>query len=196
MQHPKKAKRLSLYFYSGIFIILFIGSVILLRHNVLLNSGGKILFDHYSTDIKITTYDTDGKIKAILTAKKATHFKASEKTLLESPYLITYQGPARVPWHIQSNTAIVNQPGTEALLIGNVILHQLPAPGHPPVTIKTTEMVAYLKKSYAKTTQPVTILRQGTTIHGVGMTANLQTGEYSLLSQSHAVIDLQNQPKN
>lgn len=188
-------KHKTLVGYLIIFAVLLIASAVILHHRPLLNAAKKDLFDHYGTNIVVTSYDQQGHIKSVLTAVKAIHYKASGETHLTSPRLKTFQGQAKLPWHIKSDYAVVNQAGTKALLTGHVLLHQLPIPGHPEVRIKTTTLTAYLKQSYATTKAPVTILRQGTIIHGIGMTANLKTGVYHLLSHSSADIDLQNQPK-
>lgn len=189
-------KYLSTLGYIFIFLCLFFISFIVL-HKQAGFTGPKNpnIIDHYATDVTVTDYDLDGNVKSILTADTVTHYKESGETLLKNPYLKTIAGQNNLIWHIKSDTATVNKTGDQAILVGHVILHQPSLPDHPEVKITTTEMTVFLKKSYAKTMQPVTITRPGSVIHGIGMTADMKTGEYQILSQPHATIDLEKQPK-
>ena len=189
-------KYLSLIAYILLFALLFWGSFFLLHsHRQQLLATSKNSFDHYAKDITVTDYDQNGHAKSILKATLATHYTNSGETVLKNPRLNTIGTNGNLPWRITSDQAVINKTQDQAVLTGHVIVHQLPVPGHPDLLIKTTRLTAFLKTSQASTDQPVTIIRPGTTLHGVGLKADLKTGEYQLLSQPHATIDLQKQPK-
>ncbi|MDP1574105.1 MAG: LPS export ABC transporter periplasmic protein LptC [Coxiellaceae bacterium] len=190
-------KHLSIITYILAFALFFAAGFFLLHsHSLHLLTDNKNSFDHYATDLEVTDYDEAGHVKSILKAELATHYTNSGETIFKNPHLHTIGTENNLPWHIRSDKAVLNKAQDQAVLTGHVIVHQLSVPGHPDLLIKTSKLIAFLKTSKASTDKPVTIIRPGTILHGVGLKADLKTGEYQLLSQSHATIDLQKQPKH
>lgn len=181
--------KLSLYIL--IFALICVASEMILRHTaepivVASHTLKKNTVDSFLLYPTVTQYDQEGHIKMKTTAIKLTHYKMSGETTLEKPFIITYTDK-HVPWHIHADLAISNKKGDRILLKGHVKVHELPTLKHPETTITTSELTIFPKESRAVTDKFVAIERPGTLIHGVGLVANLKTGQYQLRSESEAI---------
>lgn len=183
--------RLSIYIM--IFALICVASEMILKHTAqpvvtTTHSPEKNTVDSFLIHPIVTQYDKDGFIKMKMTADKLTHYKMSGETVLEKPFIITYS-EKNTPWHIHADRAISNKAGDRIVLKGHVNVHELQTAQHPETTITTTELTVFPKESRAVTDKFVTLSRPGTLIHGVGLIANLKTGQYQLRSESEAIYE-------
>jgi lipopolysaccharide export system protein LptC len=182
-------KNSSLIAYLIAFTLVAIASIIILKHN----EKSSLISTHngmnsYVTNIVITDFSKDGQISSTLQAATVQHEEMSGKTFLTKPFFTGISQKNDSHWHIHATTGVINESGTEVTLTGKVIVHELPSPHNVETTITTTLLTIYPKQSRAKTDQAVVLKRPGTTITGVGFTANLKTGEYQLRSGTEAIV--------
>ncbi|EKD77894.1 MAG: hypothetical protein ACD_42C00134G0003 [uncultured bacterium] len=143
--------------------------------------------NNFVINAKYSEYNKQGEIKTIVTADKITQFQPDNNSVFTQPRIITYTDQDRTPWHIQADEGSSDQTAKKIILRGHVIAVKLKTKKTPSITIKTTKLTIFPKKSLAITNQPVVLSRPDTIIHGIGLTANLKTGEYQLHSQSKAI---------
>lgn len=176
------------YLYIFLFVLICMASALILHHNNRQKSQDtkNVMIDGFAHHATLTEYDEQGDIKTTLTAENATHLEPSGTTHFTKPFIITYTKD-RTPWHIHADQGISNRDGHQIIFQHNIVIHELPTARHPETRITTDELTILPKASRAFTDKPVILSRPGMVIHGVGLTADLKTGEYQLRSQSEAV---------
>lgn len=179
------------YIYIFAAILLGIMSIVILNHRTLTQYNNRDSIDSYGTNVTLREYDENGRLKSILYAVSIKHYEKSGKTVAEKPDLTTHEDN-NIVWHITANEGTLNKTGDQLILSGNVILHQLPTKESPETLVKTILLIINPKTSIATTQAFVTLKRGDDTVSGTGLVANLKTGDYTLQSGSHAVIN----PKN
>ena len=108
--------------------------------------------------------------------------------LLIFPHRICYfDDQNHVPWIITADNGQSQAGVSQVHLWGNVKLLQPPARNSHNMTMTTSSLIIFPEKQLAQTDQPVVITEPGTVINGVGLRANLNTGEIQLLSQARGV---------
>ncbi|OGT25804.1 MAG: LPS export ABC transporter periplasmic protein LptC [Gammaproteobacteria bacterium RIFCSPLOWO2_02_FULL_42_14] len=177
----------SYYFYGVIIFIFVVASFLILHHaeralNISLDSK----INSFVTGGNFVEYDKQGNIKTKITADKIVEFQSEDRIVFHNPEIVTYS-EKQVPWHIRADQAISNKKGDRVVLTGHVLIREMRNDNEPRSTIKTTELVIFPKQSLATTKEPVTLFRPGIIVNGVGLTANLKTGQYELKSQSEAI---------
>ena len=173
-----------------LFLLLAVFSVLTLNHTKKrIASTKKKTLDSFIKEATYISYNTQGKLKTKLTATQVMHYKEKDTTYFLQPQMVMYT-KGRTPWHIRADSGTSLHESHLITLQGNVVIHQLQKTGHPETTIKTIRLTIYPKKSRAMTNAFVTIYRRDSVIHGKGLTANLKTGEYQLLSQSEGVFEI------
>ncbi len=172
-----------------VFVLLTIFSIFILHHshNGARTTKNKIISsfaDHATYEV----FNREGSMKSTTTASQITHFKNSEDTFFTKPQMTTFT-INRTPWHISAYHAKSNESNERIFLWGHVNIQQLSQQNHTKTTIETSELTIFPKQSRATTSKPITIYRHDSIVQGKGFTANLQSGEYELLSQSKGIYN-------
>src|SRR3989338_8905012 len=176
-------------FYLILFSLIVFASILILHRAAnTLHLGNQSSINSFVSDANFIEYNHTGQIKTKITAKDIT--QRQDYILFKNPYIETYTDN-RAPWQIRADQAISDQQGKKVVLQGHVIIHELKQTDTPATTIKTSELTLFPRKSFATTDKSVAIYRPGVILHGIGLTANLKTGEYELKSQSKGVYQPQ-----
>src|SRR3990167_6574050 len=139
--------------------------------------------DIYSKNIEYINYAMNGLIENKLTSQLAVHYPKSDTTDFNHPKL-NYYTENQQSWIVTSDKGKSLHGKEKILLNQNVLIHQPQTTVVPDTKIYTQHLTIDPSTNTAKTNDPVKITRPGTVIHGIGMTANLKTGEYKLLKQA------------
>lgn len=135
--------------------------------------------------VSFNSHDQQGNLTAVINAKLATYYKPKDLMQFTQPDITSYSELTHQPsWHITAEKGQSNKNNTIITLSGNVVFHRIATIKSPAMTIKTSQATIKPKQSIASTDQPVIIQQQHSTIRGSGLTANLKTGDYTLLSQT------------
>lgn len=114
---------------------------------------------------------------------KMTHFASDDTTQIEKPTIIVYRDSPN-PWIINSDFAKTTQGTSQINFWNNVVIHHDADKDNPTTTMQTTALSVFPDKQTAETNQAVTIKQPDTTVHAIGMLANMNDGTIKLLSQA------------
>lgn len=126
--------------------------------------------DYYVDDFTVSEMGPDGKPKRKLTAEKMLHYPDDDSTELTRPYMVLYEDDTP-PWNIRSETGWVSGDGKLILLIGEVYIDRVAAPGVRPLQIKTRDLRVRPEENYAETDNHVRIRSENSEQTSVGMQA-------------------------
>ncbi len=143
-------------------------------------------YDSFMTNVHGIKLDKFGKPHDELTTPNIKHYLKNDSATAQTPVFIFY-GKKGPPWHVQGDIANSINGNKIVYLIGHVKIVQPPGLNSQNVTMTTTKMTIYPNRSFAETDQPVTIRQPGSIVHGVGMTADLNSGKIKILSQTHGM---------
>lgn len=183
--------------YLILFACIGIASALILHHDnqQKMQRAGNIAIDSFVNQATLTEYNEQGEIKKMITAENAIHSEPDGVTHFIKPFILLY-AQDRTPWHIRADKGTSNKKTDHIVLQHNVMIHQLPTARHTESRITTDELTILTKTSRAFTEKPVTLTRPGITIHGIGLSANLKTGEYQLRSQSEVIYQPSTKRRN
>lgn len=176
-----------------IIIIIVIGLVLIAARDLVTNQTTVVSKkvknstpDWYMTQSHSYNTGDNGDLKSQLDSPTLKHFSGNNSISIDKPHFIVYDS-SNIPWKITAlhGTYFQNKP-TYLHLVGNVIVKQLPAPGSKLTEIHTSILDYYPASNIAKTKQAVSVKQQDSTIHAIGMIANLKTSVINFLSKSKA----------
>lgn len=139
-------------------------------------------YDSFVTQLHQTQYAQKGGIGSLFNTPRIQQYTNQQFALISQPHMTIYQNAQ--PWHITADHGKSTQNGTVVYLWGHVKLMQPASSTDTNTIITTTKATVYPQQSYAKTTAPVAITHNQTTIHGTGAIANMKKGTIELLSQT------------
>lgn len=139
--------------------------------------------DAFMENVVATIINKEGDPSLKVEAPKMVHYTDNDTTDIETPHITMYrQSPE--PWHINSNYAKATQGLDQIYFWDNVVIHHMSDIANPTTTMTTTTLTVFPDKQIAQTKDNVTLIQPDTTIHGLGMLANLNEGTVQLLSQA------------
>lgn len=144
--------------------------------------------DAFMRDISYYQYDEQGRLHSHLTSPFITHYPQQNASRFLHPHYLIYTDK-RVPWTITANYGKSRNGIHWVYLWGSVKVHEPQQPTEPETKITTTTLTIYPMRSFAKTNQEVTIIRQNAIIKATGMTADLKKGVLHLLSHSRGIYE-------
>lgn len=175
-------------FYIILFFLLCIASIFILHHpEKKAPATHEKIVDNFINKAKFTEFNQEGGLKSEITADTVTNYQNSGATYFVKPRILVYSDQ-KIPWRIHSDEATMEKVNNVTTLSGHVVIHQLQTIGHPETFIYTSTLTVYPKKSYAETEAPVQIRRRDMVISGIGLTANLKTGQYQLHTETKAIL--------
>ena len=144
--------------------------------------------DTFMTQTHYIRFDTNGHWALRFYSPHLQHYPHQNTVLLIKPQLSS-QGENKLQWNIHSDKGISEEDGKIMHLTGNVNIERVEPATHKTTILSTTAITIYPKQKLLKTNQPVVITQTGTIIKAVGLTADLNTGEITLLSQAEGVYE-------
>ncbi|MGZ8289476.1 MAG: LPS export ABC transporter periplasmic protein LptC [Telluria sp.] len=110
----------------------------------------------------------DGKPRYIVSGDKLTHRPVDDSAEIEKPFLQSV-GAGHPPTVIRAKLARVDHGNTQVHLTGDVDIERKATPDSRPVRMRTQALTVYPDEDQMKTSQPVEIVSDGSTMTGVGM---------------------------
>lgn len=144
--------------------------------------------DFYMIHIVQQQFTSTGQLKYQLTTPKVVHFTNTDYSRLTQPRLLLHNSQGQ-PWKVQADIAITHPKTHSVLLKNHVLIRQIdPTTKTALLILQTPELHVHQDTSIATTDQPITIIRNRMTIHGIGAIINLEQGNLTLLSRMRGTL--------
>ncbi|UTW46490.1 LPS export ABC transporter periplasmic protein LptC [bacterium SCSIO 12696] len=131
-------------------------------------------------------FNDQGELAYRLTSERTEHFTESQSFVLSAPKITSFQKDAP-PWTLSANNGVVEKNGESIRLNDQVVGRRFMQ--ERTITLKTPALLFIPEKQYAESDKNVTITMPGANTSGTGFKANLNTGEYQLLSRVKGQLD-------
>ncbi|MEJ2610434.1 MAG: LPS export ABC transporter periplasmic protein LptC [Candidatus Thiodiazotropha sp.] len=140
--------------------------------------------DSYAQSLVVKRFDKSGFLFQLLRTPRMDYFEKRDVTELLQPVIWQYN-PSRPPWKMQAEYAISNHRDESIYLPGRVIIDRQGKDDFAPYHIVTRDLMIETQKSFASTSEKVTIDSDQQQISALGMRAWLN--EPSRLKLLHQV---------
>jgi lipopolysaccharide export system protein LptC len=137
--------------------------------------------DAFMEKVTATIVNQEGHPSLKIESPKMVHYAENDRTDIQTPHIIVYRNSPE-PWHIDSRYAKATDGIAKIIFWDQVIIHHLEDKAAPKTTIKTDSLTVFPAKQLASTQDSIEIIQPDTTIHAIGMFANLEVGTVKLLS--------------
>jgi len=137
--------------------------------------------DAFMEDVVAIMINKNGSPSLKIKAPRMIHYYEDDVTHIEKPDITVYRQSSE-PWHIHAEFAKAMKGIHQIEFWNHVIIDHQSDEANPTTTITTSALTVYPNDQLANTKEAVTFLQPGTTVHGIGMNANLKVGTIKLLS--------------
>ena len=132
-------------------------------------------------NVVATMINDEGKRTVLIESPKMIHYSENDTTEIQAPHITVYRDSPE-PWRIHSDFAKASN-GTDKIYFWNhVEIHHATDTATPATTMKTDSLTVFPKENIAQTEDAIIVLQPDTTIHAIGMMANLNDGVVKLIS--------------
>lgn len=138
--------------------------------------------DYYLENFKITQLNAQGKKKYTLSGVKLMHYRDTDTADVTFPRLLFVDEQA-AQWKVNADRAWISKNSDYIHLLGTVNITRVIQETNPPLDIVTSNLKIRTQDHFAETPEQVTIQSPGWQANAQGLTANLTTGQFSLLSK-------------
>ncbi|QIR13511.1 LPS export ABC transporter periplasmic protein LptC [Shewanella aestuarii] len=138
--------------------------------------------DYIAQDLKTTVFNEQGYIDNKMTAKHMEHYASNNKTLFTEPVLLIYPENGEALWQLTAEKAILDQDINEVSLLNNVIIDAIDMT-EPLQSLSTEQMTMDLETMIGRSEEWVLLKGNGFQIKGLGLHAELNAEQITLLSQ-------------
>ncbi len=139
--------------------------------------------DSYMEVVTAMQYGANGKPTMQLITPKMVHYPENDSTDIFAPHVTIYRKSPQ-PWFIEANFAKTTDGVKEILFWSNVTIHHPSDIENPATSLQTEELTIFPDQQLARTDLAVTFIQPDTTVHAIGMLANLNDNTIKLLSQA------------
>jgi lipopolysaccharide export system protein LptC len=139
--------------------------------------------DAFMQDVVTTALNKEGKPAFQLATPKMTHYPAGDTTHIVTPHVTFYKQSSK-PWYIDADYANATHGTHEVVFSNHVNIHHPADEDHPNTKMQTDTLTIFPDQQVASTNDPVIFMQPDTTIHAIGMLANLTAGTIKLLSKA------------
>jgi lipopolysaccharide export system protein LptC len=139
--------------------------------------------DAFMEQVSAIFMNKQGRPNMKIVTPQLTHYPKDDRTELMSPQVTLYR-KSPTPWLITASHCRATDGIENVYFWDNVIIHHAASNRNPATIIKTATLTVYPNKETANTQDLVTMLQPDTTIKAIGMTADMNSGDIKLLSQT------------
>jgi lipopolysaccharide export system protein LptC len=139
--------------------------------------------DIFMQDVVATMLNKQGLPAMKIVSPKIIHFPENDTTQILSPNVTVYRNTLS-PWQINAKFAKTTQGIHKIYFWDHVEIAHAADAQNPETTLKTESLTVFPDKQIAKTDQPIVFAQPDTTVHAVGMLANMELGTIQLLSNA------------
>lgn len=144
--------------------------------------------DAFMTEARFIGFDDQGQWSNRINSPKVIHYPEQDTAVFDKPQMVA-RAQDQLTWIITADHGTSRQGLSVVDLADNVQVQRINDLSHKVVTLTTTALRTYPKQKLAHTNQPVTIIQPGSTVHSIGLAADLNKGEIQLLSQVHGTYE-------
>lgn len=137
--------------------------------------------DAFMENVTATMINDEGKRTVLIESPKMVHYATNDTTDIQTPHITLYRESPE-PWHIRSDFAKASHGTDQIHFWSHVVIHHKNDIATPTTTMKTDSLTVFPKENIAKTDDAIIVLQPDTTIHAIGMMANLNDGIVKLIS--------------
>jgi lipopolysaccharide export system protein LptC len=139
--------------------------------------------DAYMENVSATILNKQGTPSMKIETPRMVHYADNDTTHISNPHITVYR-QSQEPWYINSDFAKATQGIEQILFWSNVVIHHAKDTDNPTTTMTTTSLTVFPNKQLAKTNEAITVRQPDSTLHAIGMFANMNDGTVKLLSQA------------
>ena len=143
--------------------------------------------DYVLRDFEITSLDKQGKESFTLRGPMLQRDPSDKTMQLATPVFLVPDREGRY-WNVSADHGTVPADGDQLQLAGSVLATS-PANAPPATRIQTERLVLFPRENRATSPAAVTVTQPGFTMNGIGMRADFNRQQVSLLSQVSARYD-------
>jgi LPS export ABC transporter protein LptC len=142
--------------------------------------------DTFMTNTAFQAFDKQGHLARKMHAIRLVHYPKSNTSHFWQPVieLIPDNGAS---WHITADEGSALDHNHKLMLEGHVIASQKSTPQQSGTTVKTSQLFYNTKSKIIYSPKPVTIIRDHSVTHAIGVRFNMKTSALTLLSHMHTV---------
>ncbi|GAA0787325.1 MULTISPECIES: LPS export ABC transporter periplasmic protein LptC [Pseudomonadati] len=138
--------------------------------------------DFVADELHTTEFNKQGFVDSKMSAKHMEHFSTSNTTLFTEPVLLLYPQNGEAKWQITAEKATLEQNANQVSLHNDVIIDAIDIE-EPLQSLETQQVTFNLDTMIGRSEEPVIIKGNGFLITGLGLFADLNAEEITLLSQ-------------
>lgn len=141
--------------------------------------------DAYMEGVTAIIMDPQGKMTMKIVTPKVTHYNSLDRAEFTDPQLTIYRKSSQ-PWYVTSIHAKTTNGLDNIDFWDDVVIHHSADRNNPATLIKTTHLTVHPNEQTANTDDPITMIQPNIVVKGVGMLANMNSGDVKLLKESRA----------
>lgn len=142
--------------------------------------------DYIVERFSVVRMSPTGQPRYIVSGEKLTHRPVDDTAEIDKP-LVQSVGEGVPPTTIRAKRARVDHGNTQVHLIGDVDIDRKATPTARPVRMRTQALTVFTEDDQMKTSEPVEIVSDGSTMTGVGMFIDNTTREIQVNSRVRIV---------
>ena len=139
--------------------------------------------DAIMENVIATIINKEGKPSLKIETPKMIHYAKNDTTDITTPHVTVYRQSPK-PWTIDSQYAQATHGIVQINFWNHVVIHHPDDKLNPTTTMQMASLTVFPDKQIAQTDQAVVLTQPDTTIHAIGMLANLDNGTIKLISQT------------
>jgi lipopolysaccharide export system protein LptC len=130
-----------------------------------------------------TIMNPQGRISMKIVTPKVIHFSSLDRAEFTDPQLTIYRKSPQ-PWYVTSIHAKTTNGLDKIDFWDDVTIHHSADHNNPATLIKTTRLSVHPNEQTADTDQPITLVQPNIIVKGIGMLADMNSGDVKLLKES------------
>ncbi|MDP5147266.1 LPS export ABC transporter periplasmic protein LptC [Shewanella sp. ULN5] len=138
--------------------------------------------DFVADDLHTTEFNTLGLVDSKMSATHMEHYSMTNTTLFTDPVLLLYPQNGKAQWQITAKNATLEQQTNKVSLQNDVIINAIDIE-EPLQSLETQQVTFDLETMIGRSEDPVIIKGNGFLINGLGLFADLNAEEITLLSE-------------
>ncbi|WP_394130295.1 LPS export ABC transporter periplasmic protein LptC [Shewanella maritima] len=144
--------------------------------------------DFIANDLKTTMFNEQGYIESKVTATHMEHFESTNLTHFTDPVYLIFPENGEAQWRLSATKGQLDKENSEVTLFDDVLIDAIDI-DEPLQSLRTKDMTLNLTTMIGTSQERVNIKGKGFIIDGLGLHADLNTQELTLLSQVEGIYE-------
>ncbi|MBR9727625.1 LPS export ABC transporter periplasmic protein LptC [Shewanella intestini] len=144
--------------------------------------------DFIANNLKTITFNEQGIVDSKVTAKHMEHFESTNMTHFTQPVYLVYPQDGQAQWRLSANKGKLDKDSGLVTLSDDVLIDAIDV-NEPLQSLKTQYIQLDLNTLIGTSSKQVIINGNGFSIKGIGLHADLNTRELTLLEQVQGIYE-------